>query len=164
MICSLIYHPEYHGVRLDVFAVEDGTRRRFNVELQVKDNMNLPRRSRYYHAQLDMDALFYRYTIANQCEENKEKIADGIHTIWLNTKGQNKDDVPKELVSFLKYVENPDEPKDLDEEDSFVKSLKEQIAAIKNFFFWGRVVCYFCLLYPSYSVTFQVDDLSFITY
>ena len=40
-----------------VFAVEDGTRRRFNVELQVKDNKNLPRRSRYYHAQLDMDAL-----------------------------------------------------------------------------------------------------------
>lgn len=54
---TLAYHPEYHGVRLDVFAVEDGTRRRFNVELQVKDNKNLPRRSRYYHAQLDMDAL-----------------------------------------------------------------------------------------------------------
>ena len=94
---TLAYHPEYHGVRLDVFAVEDGTRRRFNVELQVKDNKNLPRRSRYYHAQLDMDALvtgidynelpdtyvificdydpmdslFYRYTIANQCQENK---------------------------------------------------------------------------------------------
>ena len=166
---TLAYHPEYHGVRLDVFAVEDGTRRRFNVELQVKDNKNLPRRSRYYHAQLDMDALvtgidynelpdtyvificdydpmdslFYRYTIANQCQENKEKIADGIHTIWLNTKGQNKDDVPKELVDFLEYVESPNETKDLDEEDSFIKSLKEQIAAIKRNREWeGRFMLF----------------------
>ena len=30
------YHPEYHGVRLDVMAEEEGTRRRFNVEMQVK--------------------------------------------------------------------------------------------------------------------------------
>ena len=54
---TIAYHPEYHGVRLDVLAIETGTKRRFNVEVQVKDNKNLPKRSRYYHAQLDMDAL-----------------------------------------------------------------------------------------------------------
>ena len=104
---TLAYHPEYHGVRLDVFAVEDGTRRRFNVELQVKDNKNLPRRSRYYHAQLDMDALvtgidynelpdtyvificdfapfdsrLYRYNIRNVVRETNELLKDGNQTI-----------------------------------------------------------------------------------
>ena len=34
-------------------------------------------------------------------------------------------------MDFLKYVENPEESKDTDE-DSFIKSLKEQIAAIKR--------------------------------
>ena len=54
---TLSYHPEYRGVGLDVLAVENGTERRFNVEMQVRDNKNLPKCSRYYHAQLDMDAL-----------------------------------------------------------------------------------------------------------
>ena len=29
---SITYHPEYHGVRLDVMAEEEGSRRRFNVK------------------------------------------------------------------------------------------------------------------------------------
>ena len=54
---SLSYHPEYHGVRLDVLAEERGMHRRFNVEMQVKTETALSKRSRYYHAQMDMDAL-----------------------------------------------------------------------------------------------------------
>ena len=54
---TIAYHPEYHGVRLDVLAIENGTKHRFNVEMQVQNQKNLPKRSRYYHAQLDMDAL-----------------------------------------------------------------------------------------------------------
>ena len=38
---------------------------------------------------------------------------------------------PKELVDFLEYVENPDDSKET-EEDSFLKSLKAQIAEIKK--------------------------------
>lgn len=154
---TLSYHPEYHGVRLDVLAVENSTERRFNVEMQVKDNKNLEKRSRYYHAQLDMDALLtgvdyselpdtyvificdydplgselYRYTIMNRCQENGKVISDGNHTIWLSTKGKDVLDEPKELVDFLKYVENPEEAEDTDD-DGFVKALKERIAAIKR--------------------------------
>ena len=40
-------------------------------------------------------------------------------------------DVPKELVEFLKYVESPDKANN-STEDSFINSLKEQIAAIKR--------------------------------
>ena len=54
---TISYHPEYHGVRLDVMAEEAGTKRRFNVEMQVKTESALAKRSRYYHAQMDMDAL-----------------------------------------------------------------------------------------------------------
>ena len=166
---TLSYHPEYHGVRLDVLAIENGSQRRFNVEMQVKDKKNLPKRSRYYHAQLDMDALLtgidynelpdtyvificdydpigdqlYRYTIYNYCKENDTAIPDGNHTIWLSTQGQNASDEPIELVNFLKYVENPNETEDSEDEDSFVKSLKKQIAAIKKNREWeGRYMLF----------------------
>ena len=55
---TISYHPEYHGVRLDVMAEEAGTKRRFNVEMQVKTESALAKRSRYYHAQMDMDACW----------------------------------------------------------------------------------------------------------
>ncbi len=162
---TIAYHPEYRGVRLDVFAIENGTKRRFNIEMQVKDNKNLPKRSRYYHAQLDTDALLtgidynelpdtyvificdydpvgsqlYRYTLLTQCKETGKTIPSGNHTIWLSTKGQNDSDEPKELVNFLKYVENPDGAENSEDEDDFIKSLKKQIAAIKRSRTWeGR--------------------------
>lgn len=38
---SMIYHPEYHGIRLDIIA-RDEKRTHYNVEMQVakKDNLN----------------------------------------------------------------------------------------------------------------------------
>ncbi len=155
---TITYHPEYRGVRLDVLAIENGTQRRFNVEMQVKDNKNLSKRSRYYHAQIDMDVLLtgvdynelpdtyvificdydplksglYRYTIMNRCAENGEDVQDGSHTIWLSTKGENASDESKELVEFLKYVESPEKSENSDEDGSFINLLKEQIAAIKR--------------------------------
>ena len=54
---TIIYHPDYHGIRLDVTAIENGTRRRFNVEMQAQTEKEIARRSRYYHSQLDSDAL-----------------------------------------------------------------------------------------------------------
>ena len=53
---TMAYHSEYHGVRLDVYA-SDANRTRFNVEMQVKLQKFLPKRSRYYHDQIDMDVL-----------------------------------------------------------------------------------------------------------
>ena len=59
---TISYHPEYHGVRLDVMAEEAGTKRRFNVEMQVKTESALAKRSRYYHAQMDMDVGYKNIT------------------------------------------------------------------------------------------------------
>ena len=65
---TISYHPEYHGVRLDVMAEEAGTKRRFNVEMQVKTETALAKRSRYYHAQMDMDALLDGRDVMTNCQ------------------------------------------------------------------------------------------------
>lgn len=153
---SISYHPEYHGVRLDVLAEEAGTKRRFNVEMQVKTEHALAKRSRYYHAQIDMDALFageaydklsdtyvificdfapfaselYRYSVRNMIWETKEPLNDGSQTIILSTKGKNKSEVPIELVNFLEYVgQENDEPAS---DDDYVRRIQEQIKRIKQ--------------------------------
>lgn len=155
---TIVYHPEYHGVRLDVLAVENGSNRHFNVEMQVKDKKNLARRSRYYHSQMDMDVLLtgedyaklpdtyvificdydpvgaklFKYTMYTYCSETSENIADGRKTIWLNTEGENEKDESNALVAFLRYVKNPDTEDRQVESDAFVKALKNQVAAIKR--------------------------------
>lgn len=151
---SISYHPEYHGVRLDVLAEEAGTKRRFNVEMQVKTEHALAKRSRYYHAQMDMDALLtgetydklpdtyvificdfapfakrlYRYTVQNRIQETGEMLNDGSHTIILSTKGENESEVSEELVNFLKYVGQEADETD----DDYIKKIQEQIKRIKQ--------------------------------
>ena len=48
----------------------------------------------------------------------------------MSSKGNNVAEESGELVKFLQYVEDPE--KESDSEGEFVKSLKEQIAAIKR--------------------------------
>ena len=157
---TLCYHPDYHGVRLDVWAEEYGTRRRFNVEMQVEKIRNLPRRVRYYHTQMSIDALAagkdydelpdtyvificdfapfdtekcrYRYTFRTRSDENGQPLDDGNISVILSTKGQNDEEVPKELLRFLKYVENPQHPTEDTVSDQYVRSLDRQVAAIKR--------------------------------
>ncbi|MCD8082197.1 MAG: Rpn family recombination-promoting nuclease/putative transposase [Clostridiales bacterium] len=148
------YRPDYHGVRLDALAIENGTERRFNVEMQVKEPQDLFRRCRFYHSSMDMTALppsldygnladcyvificdfdpfesgLYRYTCQMTCRENGEILADGSQTILLSTKGKNRDEEPQELVSFLEYVGHPELPTS----DEYAKLLADKIANIKR--------------------------------
>ena len=156
---TMAYHPEFHGVRLDVMAKEQGINRRFNVEMQVKKKDNLPKRSRYYHSQMDMDLLvtgvyytelpecyvificdfdpfgdeLYVYSIRNICKENEKEVEDGTKTIWLSTKGKNKEDTPEELVNFLEYVGDASKKGEKKGTyEGFAKELEERIRAIKR--------------------------------
>lgn len=52
----MIYHPEYKGVRLDVYA-KDENNPHYDVEMQLLKRDALPKRSRYYHSQMDMELL-----------------------------------------------------------------------------------------------------------
>ena len=53
---SMIYHPEYKGVRLDIYA-KDEKHTHYNVEMQARRQADLGKRSRYYHSQIDMECL-----------------------------------------------------------------------------------------------------------
>ena len=155
---SIVYHPEYKGVRLDIYA-EDENRTHCNVEMQVKKKTTLGKRSGYYHGQMVMEALasgedyetlsdsfvifvcdfdpfgehLYCYTFGNECKENKNvKLDDGSCTIFLSTKGENEEKVPQELVRFLKFATADLEESEEDFQDELVKQFQETIHNIKT--------------------------------
>lgn len=53
---SMVYHPEYKSIRLDVMA-QDDSNTHYNVEMQVQKEADLPKRNRYYHSILDGELL-----------------------------------------------------------------------------------------------------------
>lgn len=155
---SIVYHPEYKGVRLDVYA-EDENQTHYNVEMQMTKKQELGKRSRYYHGQIDMELLLsgkdytelpntyvificdfdpfekekYRYTFQKICrEENTLKLADGSTTIFLNTHGKNKADVPKPLIKFLEFVRADLNESEKNFEDAFVLQLQNTIRKVKS--------------------------------
>lgn len=154
---SLIYHPEYKGVRLDVYA-KDENNTHYDIEMQVVKKPALGRRSRYYHSHLDMELLEkntdyaklanafvifvcdfdpfglkkYRYRFRNCCEEEKSLLLDdGCETIFLSTCGENEAEVPKALVKFMKFVKADLQESQKDFDDELVKLFQEAIRSIK---------------------------------
>ena len=53
---SMIWHPEYRSVRLDVYARDDENRR-YNVEMQVAQKQFLAKRMRYYQSQMALELM-----------------------------------------------------------------------------------------------------------
>lgn len=154
----MVYHPEYKGVRLDVYA-KDENNTHYNVEMQAVSQAALGRRARYYHSQIDMEMLAagaeypelpnayvifvcdfdpfgrekYRYTFRNMCREaSAAQLEDGCETIFLNTKGRNPEDVSPELVKFLEYVGADLNGSTEDFEDEFIEQLQESVSDIKK--------------------------------
>lgn len=153
---SIVYNPEYKGIRLDVY-LKDDKNRHFNVEMQVA-NTEILKRSRYYHSQIDMELLStgidyeqlpetyvificdydpiglgkYKYTRCQMIEEDRDyHYDDGSYTIFLSTVGTNEDEVSKDLVNFLKYVGAELEESQNDYSDEFVKRLQKSVEKIK---------------------------------
>ena len=149
------------GYALDVYARDmdaDGNAvRHFDVEMQVV-NREIFRRSRYYHSQMDMELLGkgvpydelpdafvvficdfdpvglgkYRYTLRHTLEEdNSYDYYDGSHTVYLSTKGNNRDEVPCSLVEFLDYVGTGLEDCSKEFGDTLVRRIQESVKKIK---------------------------------
>lgn len=106
----------------------------YNTEMQDERKTDLAKRSRYYQALVDTNLLEpgipnytllnesyiilimtfdlfgyakYQYTFESKCQEVPELVLDDKATrIFLSTKGKNENEVSKELVDFLRYVEN----------------------------------------------------------
>lgn len=150
--------PGKRGVRLDFIAEsEDG--RIFDVEMQNRNEGNIPKRTRFYQALIDapilksgergfdkMNPLYiiiicnydpygkkkYCYTFDNQCKEvPRLRLEDEVTKLLLSTRGENKEEVSKELVDFLHYVTESNENGLPDECDERLKRLHESIREIK---------------------------------
>jgi predicted transposase/invertase (TIGR01784 family) len=140
-----------HSVRLDVY-VKDDKETVYDIEIQVSDTKELPKRSRYYQGMIDLQLVdagqHYKklnrsyiificpfdlygkgrhiYTFENICkEDNSISMGDEAIKIFLNADG-TMDDVSRELKAFLDYVSGQ-KP-----EDSYVEKLEKAVQEAKK--------------------------------
>jgi predicted transposase/invertase (TIGR01784 family) len=146
------------SVRLDVWAVDtDGTY--YDAEVQNRNTHNLPRRSRYYQGIMDsrmlpvgevdfnkLNDVFiimvmpfdlfgqgryqYVFTMRDSEDPNLE-LKDGATRIFLNTHGQNPEDVSPELVELLNYMEHTNEETANSCTNEQIRKIQERIEEIK---------------------------------
>lgn len=115
---SMIYHPEYKGIRLDVYANDEELPDTYVIFLCDFDPFGQKK---------------YCYTFSSECKECKEsKLQDGRCTIFLSTHGENEDEVPKELVTFLKFVKAGLQESEQNFHDDYVERLQRTIREIKR--------------------------------
>lgn len=160
-------YPEYQknidlsldgkGVRLDIY-VEDEACTIYDVEMQTTSKKNLPKRTRYYQAMIDLNhlekgddysslkstliifiCLFDPYKL-NQClytfentsmKDPNIKMGDDTKKIFVNVKG-SQDGLSEELKNLLSYI-NSGIPS-----DSFTKSLDDAVKNAKTNTKWRR--------------------------
>lgn len=145
------------GIRLDVY-VRDGKGTVFNCEMQRGKKKELPKRSRYYQGNLDLDLIakgkkyteltpsyvifictfdpFGKkrscYTFKETCvEDNTLLLGDETVKIFLSTKG-GSDSIDPELKEFLGYVENSTDEYAEEAKSDLVKSLHKRVTEVKD--------------------------------
>lgn len=125
--------PLLRTIRLDLYTMDE-EHKIYNTEMQKTRKADLQKRSRYYQGQIDVGLLEpgvpdynqlndtclimimpfdlfgygkYQYTFLPRCVEVPElTLEDGTMRIFLNTRGENPEEVSEELVKFLQYVED----------------------------------------------------------
>ncbi|MCI8373820.1 MAG: Rpn family recombination-promoting nuclease/putative transposase [Lachnospiraceae bacterium] len=143
---------EAKSIRLDVY-VKGSKDIIYNIEMQAADTKELPKRSRYYQAMIDLQLLDkgdksynelnktyiificlfdlfgqgrHIYTFENLCKEDTSlAMGDEATKIFLNAKG-NINDVGNELKVFLDYVSGKKS------NDTFVDKLEEAVQKAKK--------------------------------
>lgn len=148
---------EGKGIRLDVYVNDDeGTV--YNVEMQHGRRDGLPKRTRYYQGNIDLDLISsgedYRklkksyvificcfdpfqerrhiYTFENLCRENPSlSLGDETIKIFLNTKGIMQD-VDEEMLEFLSYVENTTDTFAAQAVSPLIKEIHQRVTEIKQ--------------------------------
>lgn len=151
--------PWLRSIRLDVYALDEDLTV-YDTEMQAEYRQDLMKRSRYYQALIDSSLLEpgsvdfnqlndsciimicpfdlfgkgkYCCTFRSYCEEDKNlMLDDGAVRIFLNTRGENADEVSRELVDFLHYVENADEELVLKSGSENLKKIHAWVKRIKS--------------------------------
>lgn len=133
---SVDLKADARSVRFDIY-VDDGETV-YNCEMQTTQNRNLPKRSRYYQGQIDLNLIAkgedysglkrsfvifictfdpfdeeaYAYTFENICREYPDlRLEDGTTKIFLNTKG-TVGDVSNDFRELMVYLDTSELPKD----------------------------------------------------
>lgn len=148
---------ESKGIRLDVYVSdEEGTV--YNCEMQRGRHKELPKRSRYYQGNIDLDLIAagepyeklknsfvifictfdpfnedrHLYTFRNYCEEIPHlHLGDGTTKVFLNTKGKIKD-VDDEMKEFLAYVENSTDDFAAQAKSPLIKEIHKKVTEVKH--------------------------------
>lgn len=154
---NILYSSDYRSVRLDIYAT-DAMKVTYDLDMQNKNEGNLPKRSRYYQGMMDLSSLkpgedfnelqpsyvificafdpfgygLYQYTYRETCEETGEALEDEAVRIYLSTEGENDDQVPEELVHFLKYVKDSSEKCVEQTNNSDIRKLHEKVCTLKK--------------------------------
>jgi predicted transposase/invertase (TIGR01784 family) len=151
--------PLYRYVRLDVWA-QDENDTIYDAEVQKENTRNLPRRSRYYQGMIDskllepgeidfnhLNDLFiimitpfdlfgenkYCYTFRMKCDEvSNMNLEDGAVRIFLNTHGQNKDEVSLELIELLHFIEYTNDDGETECKSQQLRKLQKRVKDIQN--------------------------------
>ena len=149
--------PESKGVRLDIYVNDDqGTV--YNVEMQTGHKKELPKRTRYYQGNIDLDLIAagamystlktsfvifictfdpfengrHIYTFENICREDTDiRLGDETVKILLNTRG-TMDDVDNDLREFLGYVENTTDEFARNADSQLVRDIHDRVTRIKD--------------------------------
>ena len=149
--------PGSKSIRLDIY-VEDDKNTVFNLEMQMTNYEELPKRSRYYQDIIDLKLIekgqsydilktsyvifictfdFFEknrsiYEFENICVDDSDiKLNDGTHKIFLNTKG-NRDGISEELQMLLDYFDGR-EP-----ESQLAKDIDRKVFEARNNKQWRR--------------------------
>ncbi len=151
--------PFARSIRMDVFSL-DTEQTVYKAEMQNRRKGDLIKRSRYYQGILDTSLLEagvpdynglnqtylimimtfdlfgygkYRYTFESTCKEVPGlKLEDGATRIFLNTRGTNDDEVSKELVEFLYYLEHTTDAEAAEAKSERIRKLHARVCQVRS--------------------------------
>ena len=151
--------PEARSIRMDVFSIDE-EKTIYNTEMQAQKRADLSKRSRYYQSLTDISLLEpgipdysrlnqlytimitpfdlfgygkYRYTFQAECQEEPGCVLeDGAVRIFLNTRGTNDNDVSKELVEFLHYLEHTTDEMAENAESERIKRIHSRVRKVRD--------------------------------
>ena len=150
--------PLLRSIRMDVFSMDE-EKAVYNTEMQQKRRADLAKRSRYYQSLVDAGLLEpgvpdynrlntsyiimimpfdlfghkkYVYTFRARCEEEPEcLLEDGATRIFLNTRGEDDDEVPWELAEFLHYLEETTDERAASTDSQRIKRIHRRVRKVR---------------------------------
>ena len=150
--------PTIRSIRMDVFSMDEEDTV-YNTEMQEKRKTDLAKRSRYYQSLIDTGLLEpgipnynllnesniiiitpfdlfdygkYVYTFKAQSQEVPGcTLKDGATRIFLNTRGTNDNEVSKELVDFLHYLEDTTTKRVAETDSPRIKRIHDRVCKVK---------------------------------